>query len=85
MIYTCGNTKSYEQYFKEEKYPKKKGKDLDGGYVGGSVWKTRQEAQQHCPINYSVYGVDADWNNDTETIPNQTWNNLLIDALLIKL
>ena len=85
MIYTVGNTESYEKYFKEQKYPKKKGKDFESGYEGGSVWKTESEARKHCSSGYSVYGVEAEWEKDTESIDNQEWNNLMIDSLLIKL
>jgi len=64
MIYTIGHTESYEKYFKEQEVPRKLGKAKD--YIGGSVWETFEEAKQNCPVNYSVYGVKADWKKDTE-------------------
>lgn len=83
MIYTIGHTKNYLQYFDEQGIPQKKGKTKN--YGGGSVWKTKEEAQQHCHFDYSVFGVDADWDKDTESIKGVTWHALLTDKPLIKL
>jgi len=60
----------------------KQGKRLN--YTGGSVWKTREEAEKHCPTGYSVYGVILDWERDSEP-SHGTWNNLLYDRPLEKL
>jgi len=83
MIYTIGYTKSYLKYFEEQETPKKMGRTKD--YPGGSVWKTKKEAQQNCKEGYSVFGVLADWNKDTEPNENESFNNLLIDAELVQL
>jgi hypothetical protein len=83
MIYTIGHTDSYEQYFKEYVTPEKLGRTSD--YPGGSVWKTPEEAQKSCPNNYSVYGVDADWEKDTEASKSENWHDLIKTATLIKL
>ena len=83
MIYTVGNTKDYTRYFLEQGTPKKKGKTPS--FVGGSVWPTKEEAQKFCPIDFSVYGVNADWEKDTEPDITGLWNNLLIDAELVQL
>ncbi len=90
MIYTIGGP-AYPEFLKEKtksgEIPWKVGKtDL---YPGGSVWKTREEAQECADKGegYSVYGVLADW--DTETVESDdfgaTWHNLLVDAKLVHL
>ena len=75
MIYTVGNTNNYMEYFKEQKQPQKA--------IGGSVWKTREEALRFCKNGFSVFGVMADW--DTDTVPNKggDWHDLLIPANLV--
>lgn len=84
MIYTIGRTENYERYFQEQapEGPKKKGRTSD--YTGGAVWKTYEEALRSCPQGYSVYGVEADWEKDTEAC-NSNYNELLRDARLIQL
>ena len=84
MIYTIGHQKSYELYFEEQGTPRKLGRTKD--YGGGSCWQTKDEAQKHCPEGYSVYGVMADWDRDTE--PNReggSWHDLLVTSDLVKL
>jgi len=85
MIYTVGHTESYLKYFQEQEHPKKKGRD--GSYRGGSVWKTYQEAKCYAPVDsgYSVFGVLADWDFDTEESPEGDWQNLIINAELVRL
>jgi len=76
MIFTIGHTKSYEKYFKEQGVPKKA--------IGGSVWRTKKEAQIACPKHYSVYGVDADWKTQTVVNTEGAWHDLSIEAPLVK-
>lgn len=86
MIYTIGQTLSYEKYFTNPEYwnngvPQKA--------AGGSVWKTKDEVLEYLSIGYhgeefTIYGVLADWEKDTENTGN-SWNDLLRDADLIKL
>jgi hypothetical protein len=83
MIFTIGHTTSYEQYFREQGTPKKKGRDKN--YAGGSVWQTHEEALAQCPTNYSVYGVKASWENDTAQSANGDCHDLLVDSELVKL
>ena len=83
MIYTIGHTESYHRYFEEQGTPSKKGRTED--YSGGSVWKTIEDAEKHCPKGYSVFGMIADWDKDTEPSKDGDWNDLLIDADLVKL
>jgi hypothetical protein len=86
MIYTVGQTDIYEEVWSRGVNPGKKGKSED--CIGGSVWKTREEAQayldKHPNLEYSIYGVDADWDKDTEPSERE-WHNLLIDSPLVRL
>ncbi len=87
MIYTIGHKKSYERYFMEQGSPMKKGRDES--CVGGSVWKTFDEAnnfliKSNLQKTYKVYGVLASWEKDTENNGNE-WNDLLKDSLLVKI
>ena len=83
MIFTVGHTENYEQYFVEYIDVPKLGRT--DGYPGGSVWESKEDAEKHCPNGFSVYGVMSDWDNDTEPSEEGNWNDLLVDAKLIKL
>lgn len=98
MIYTIGNKNGYEEAFEKLKpiHPQKLGRnqtidqdDADVTYPGGAVWRTREEAQAYIDSNgkgneYSVYGVDAQWERDTYN-NGKPWNNLLHSAWLNRL
>jgi hypothetical protein len=78
MIYCVGKKVLYEGYFENQMRPIKP--------VGGSVWKTEEEAQAHCFNGFNVYGVFANW--ETDTRPSEeggNWHDLLINAELIQL
>lgn len=96
MIYTIGLTNGYDDLLSRFPEAKKIGRSKD--YLGGSVWETYEEAQafvdslpnEHCPnwnaADFSVYGVDADWDLDAyDGDPGAPWMNLLRDAPLVKL
>ena len=83
MIYTIGRTAAYEQNFKDLPIVEKLGREE--GYPGGSVWKTPEEALRHCPSDYSVYGVEADWEKDTEPSKEGHWHDLLKTSKIVKL
>ena len=85
MIYTIGNTKSYMRLFANHDKPRKMGRNDD--YPGGSVWQTRGEAQAHADSRpgYSVFGVLADWDFNTEPSAMGDWNDLLVNAELVVL
>jgi len=84
MIYTIGRTAAYEKNFIDLPIVEKLGRTDD--YPGGCVWKTREEAEKYCQGDYSVYGVDADWEKDTEaSIVNNGCHDLLKTSKLIKL
>lgn len=74
------------------------GDQYPDGYPGGSVWHTRAEAEaalagDEVPDDYGVYGVEADWDEDTtnlqlngEPLPDDVnWRYLLNDAVLVLL
>jgi hypothetical protein len=77
MIYTVGNSESYLKYFSEQVHPMKA--------VGGSVWKTFDEAKKYAPENsgFSVFGVLADWDRDTKPSLSGDWHDLLINSELV--
>lgn len=96
MIYTVGHKKSYEQGFKEYKdeplaFRKLGKKSMWNGkpYAGGSCFKTKESACEYLDANmlntYSVYGLDADWETDTEWDGESEYRNLLRDATLLKI
>lgn len=89
MIYTIGKTKLYESYFEmyadnPEEFQKS---GRSEGYSGGTVFKTPLEALTACPHGYSVYGVVADWDEDTDQWSETAYGarDLLRDAQLVKL
>jgi len=53
-------------------------------YAGGTVWDNYEEAKRNCPSDYSVYGVNADWNLDTAKSNDGSYHDLLKDRDLIK-
>lgn len=86
MIYTVGREDIYEDYIKNDKDAAKR--------KGGSVWETFKGAQYYCNENndmitskytFQVYGVDADWESDTEIEQNVRYRSLKRDAKLIKI
>jgi hypothetical protein len=95
VIYTVGHTEGYAARFSDtaDGPPTKLGRraDLNGEpYDGGSVWPTREAAQAWLDANpdkpWSVYGVIADWDTDTEpSRVGQEWHDLLVDSLLVDL
>jgi len=104
MIYCIGYTDGYRKHIRDMKArgetPIKVGKtdNLNGEpYPGGSVWRTREEAQHWLetlgPLwreprttdQFSVFGVDADWEKDTEPDPVDPFHNLLKNSPLIDL
>jgi len=87
MLYTIGHTQTYEESFQSGS-PNKVGRRDD--YDGGCIVKTREEAQSECPDDYSVYGVDADWDEHTYwcerlSLATGGYRALLADRPLIKL
>ena len=83
MIYTIGRTVAYKKNFRDLPIVEKLGRTPD--YAGGSVWKTPEEAQRYCPSDYSVYGVEADWEKDTVPSKEGRWHDLLKTSKIVKL
>lgn len=87
MIYTIGKKDIYLSALAEQGTLQKLGKGMLNGkpYPGGSVWKTYDEALEAAKRNpgFMVFGVDADWDNDTE--PATRFHNLLKNADIIVL
>lgn len=60
-------------------------------FPGGSVWATRQEAQDYLDsrdlYRFAVFGVDASWDQTAEAWDRDAagWRDLLIDAPILKL
>jgi hypothetical protein len=94
MIYTLGHTESYLEYYNEclkndSKFLKLGKKEMYEGkpYPGGYAFKTLNEALQYLEDNkmfdYSVFGLNADWDKDTEHNESKLYNNLLNDSEII--
>jgi len=77
MIYTIGHKASYFEYLSRPEPCLKA--------VGGSVWKTKEDAQKHCNENYEVFGVVAEWRVDTKPNKNGQWDDLLVNSEIVKL
>ena len=87
MIYTIGHTESYMRSHKRSKYLGKPFYKIGRTeyYPGGSVWKTKGEAKQHCDASRSVFGVIADWEEDTAPSIIGDWHDLLVNADIVVL
>lgn len=87
MIYTVGLVTEYEPRLSAGNATKKGRTD---SYDGGMVWRTAGEAQTYLLINdttgaRAVYGVEADWEDDTVQNPGEPYRRLTRDAPLIRL
>lgn len=89
MIYTVGIKENYDKYIAE--YGDKCEKE-----VGGSVWQYPELAARYIKnINYTarkpyeVYGVELDWEFDTETdkncITEPTYRKIIKRGKIVKL
>jgi hypothetical protein len=95
VIYTVGHKANYLQAIadSDEGCIQKVGKtdDLNGQpYPGGYALRTYEDAQRlleevgHVD-DWAVFGLDADWEQDTEPSQDGWWHNLLRDAWIIVL
>ena len=83
MIYTVGHSSSYRDNLADPNVSHLKlGRGVVDGeyYPGGWVWETKEEAQKHCVEGFEVFGIDADWEKDTEVSKGGDWHDLLVDA-----
>ena len=82
MIYTVGKTGVYDEALA-------KSPNLENA-KGGLVWKTRDDARNHLmetkqDKTFSIYGIEADWDKDTEPALEGKWRVLTKKAKLVKL
>ena len=82
MIYTVGKIDIYENYLDTDP-------DAAKGKTG-SVWQTLEDIQKYVNgnsslRNFRVYGVEADWELDTEIIEGENWRSLIRSAKLVRL
>lgn len=82
MIFTLGKTDLYESLL--GLFPDACKAGRSDSEEGGSVWQTREEAQAACSPDFTVYGVDADWDADTYT-GDTGGRHLMRDAALVRL
>jgi len=81
MIFTIGRTDIYEQYLDTDLNPRKS--------HGGSVWPSLVTARNYLTqaqlFEFSVYGVDADWDMDTIIEEDQEYRSLTRVAKLLRI
>ena len=87
MIYCIGRTVRYEAALAGPAALVKRGGN--DGYAGGWVWATPDEARRFIAINgltatHSVYGVQADWDKDTQGIAGEPGRRLSRDAVVVR-
>lgn len=95
MIFTIGNESLYKDAMQRHGELLKRGRDdgitIRDDYIGGYAFKTKQEAQKRIDEAYAnegfaVFGLDADWEEDTYENPDgYWWRHLLRDAKIIGL
>lgn len=95
MIYTIGNKENYLKAIAEQGTIFKVGKtdDWQGqSYAGGCCFETYDEAKQFAQEwtkelgrEFAVFGLDADWEKDTEAGAIKPYHFLLVDTPIIVL
>jgi len=94
MIFTIGNRKNYLQFIMDYGVPEKLGKQppnerFPDGYPGGYAFLTMADAERRIQEagyrDFAVFGLDADWQEDTEPSTDGWWHNLLVDADIVLL
>lgn len=87
MIFTVGNTRTYEELLDGEEPLMKTGKRF--GYEGGTVFKSAEDALaylEHEKLNsYRVYGVNASWKHHTYRDDETGLSYLRVDAQIVRL
>ena len=92
MIYTVGFREAYDTLFEGPNQTIKRGRQTVNGkmvYPGGMVFRTREDAQHYIDDNalggYTVYGVRAEWGQDTMPSTEGPFHDLLKDAPMVQL
>lgn len=88
MIYTVGHEANYREAITQYGTIQKLGKDQD--YTGGVVFETIADAERYLrqvdhESDWCVWGVDADWQIDTEPSAVGWWHFLLVDKDIVDL
>jgi hypothetical protein len=86
MIYTIGHRESYLRGLQQGVlYKLGRRKDYPGGYA----FKTKEDAQRRIDEvyddSYAVFGLDADWEEDTVPSEHGWWHALIVDRPIIVL
>ena len=93
MIFTVGRRSIYDQGLEHGPDFKKLGRcELQYGYEGGSVWRTKQEAESYLEremdrgrlFDYGVYGVLADWDTETMQLGDEPFRRLLETRQIVR-
>jgi hypothetical protein len=85
MLYTIGFKEGYDARLEDDgPDPIKMGKRPEKNYPGGCVFYSEQSARNNCPREFDVYGLMAT-EEDVETNPQEEWDNLVNDALIVQL
>lgn len=90
MIYTIGHYVSYMKGFEDagDGALYKLGRTED--YEGGCAFRTADDARRAIEELeqedfYAVFGLDADWETETEPSAAHWWHDLLVDAPILPL
>lgn len=93
MIYTIGHAETYRNTMSQITEPMLKvGKGIWQGqpYEGGYAFRTYEDAMRRIDEAYpdwgfDVFGMEADWDTETEPSEEGWWHHLLVDAPVIDL
>lgn len=97
MIYTIGHRENYLKNIERYGTIQKLGRLAPGvddrypeGYPGGYAFKTLEDAQrglieENPSGTWAVFGIEADWDQDTAPDSDGWWHSLLKDADIIVL
>jgi hypothetical protein len=90
MIYTVGSKKAYLREYLKNGRVLKSGRKR--GYAGSCAFQTRRDAERHLDElelqgykEYAVFGLLADWDQDTRPSAEHWWHDLLRDAEVVVL
>ncbi|SCM79820.1 conserved hypothetical protein [uncultured Pleomorphomonas sp.] len=93
MIYTIGHRESYRRGLAEMQstfFKLGKGEYKGEPYAGGAAFSSWDDAATYLVStghqdDYSVYGLMADWEADTEQLEGEPFRRLLRDAQIVSL
>jgi hypothetical protein len=90
VIYTIGHRESYLKAIAEADDGKIEKLGKSDERPGGYAFRTCEDAQRriaeaYADRRFAVFGLEADWELDTEPSPTGWWHNLLRDATIVVL